>query len=271
MSKYADLFNALSAPFDQGETRTRAQSGRQFSYARTRVYMNRFDTVLGPENWWDSYTPGEDSIICRLTIRLPDGSTLTKSDAGGRAGMTDEGDDEKSGFSDAFKRAAVKFGVGRYLYEDGMYTLTYNPIEQWEPSIADDADAPAWSVTLGPAPEANGAIPRRSLPPNGKKNGGGWGSAAGPEENPRPTGKPVIGRPPTTGRALFEWATKEEKVRQVGLVKFLSTWGKGHGYPGRILDWDDEMTRQGYAEAVKRIQAVGDPDERGDAFEGPDE
>jgi hypothetical protein len=34
--------------------------------------------------------------------------------------MSDEGDDDKSGFSDAFKRAGVKFGIGRYLYRDGV-------------------------------------------------------------------------------------------------------------------------------------------------------
>jgi hypothetical protein len=34
--------------------------------------------------------------------------------------MSDEGDDDKSGFSDSFKRAAVKFGIGRYLYKDGV-------------------------------------------------------------------------------------------------------------------------------------------------------
>ena len=34
--------------------------------------------------------------------------------------MSDSGDDDKSGYSDAFKRAAVKFGVGRYLYRDGV-------------------------------------------------------------------------------------------------------------------------------------------------------
>lgn len=82
--------------------------------------MNRLDKILGPENWWDRYTPLPTCVICELTIRLPDGTELTKADAGGHAGMSDEGDDEKSGYSDAFKRAAVKFGVGRHLYGDGI-------------------------------------------------------------------------------------------------------------------------------------------------------
>lgn len=82
--------------------------------------MNRLDKIVGPENWWDDYTTTENCVVCRLTIRLTDGTTITKVDAGGHAGMSDEGDDEKSAFSDAFKRAAVKFGIGRHLYGDGI-------------------------------------------------------------------------------------------------------------------------------------------------------
>jgi hypothetical protein len=65
----------------------------------------------------------ENSVLCELTIRLPDGQTPDQGDAGGYAGMADSGDDDKSGYSDAFKRAAVKFGVARYLYRDGVPTF----------------------------------------------------------------------------------------------------------------------------------------------------
>ena len=120
MTQHRDLFAALAAPFDSDEVKLRSQSGRQLHYVTARTVMNRLDDVLGPENWWDDFVPLEHSVICRLTIRLPDGTILTKSDAGGYAGMADPGDDDKSGFADAFKRAAVKFGVGRYLYRDGI-------------------------------------------------------------------------------------------------------------------------------------------------------
>ena len=138
MTQFPDLFAAMAAPFDPAEIKSRAQAGRQLHYITARVAMNRLDSVLGPEAWWDDYTPGENSVLCRLTIRLPDGSLLTKADAGGYAGMPDSGDDDKSGYSDSFKRACVKFGVGRYLYRDGV------------PSFARDrgpAEVPA------PAPE----------------------------------------------------------------------------------------------------------------------
>ncbi len=120
MNGNMELWRRLSAPFLNGEIKTRPQAHRQLSYITARTVMNRLDDVLGPENWWDSYLPLEHSVLCTLTVRLPDGSTISKQDAGGYAGMTDQGDDDKSGYSDAFKRAAVKFGVGRYLYRDGV-------------------------------------------------------------------------------------------------------------------------------------------------------
>ena len=120
MTQHPELFAALAAPFDAVELKNRPQAGKQMPYVTARTIMNRLDEVLGPENWWDEYVPLEHSVICRMTIRLPDGTTLTKSDAGGYAGLADPGDDDKSGFADAFKRTAVKFGVGRYLYRDGV-------------------------------------------------------------------------------------------------------------------------------------------------------
>lgn len=119
-TSYAGLWAQLAARFAPGEVKKRQGPGKVLFYITARTVMNRLDDVVGPENWWDSYEPQERSVICHLTIRLPDGMEITKCDAGAYAGMQDAGDDEKSGLSDAFKRAAVKFGIGRYLYEDGV-------------------------------------------------------------------------------------------------------------------------------------------------------
>src|SRR3954451_6665468 len=101
MTQFPDLFAALAAPFETHEVKLRAaQGGRQLHYITARTAMNRLDSGLGPENGGDEYQPLENSVICRLTLRLPDGSTVTKADAGGYAGMADSGDDDKSGFSD---------------------------------------------------------------------------------------------------------------------------------------------------------------------------
>ncbi len=154
-TRFPDVFGALARPFDPRRIKVRQQGGRNLEYVTARTVMNRLDTVLGPENWWDDYTPGENSVVCRLTIRLPDGQVITKSDAGGMAGMSDPGDDDKSGFSDAFKRAAVKFGVGRHLYGDG-----FPRYDQASPTASEPEVESMPSVPPEPAP-APTADPRK--------------------------------------------------------------------------------------------------------------
>lgn len=119
-TQYAEVFAALAAVFDRDEVGFLPKGGKKFPYVNARVVMNRLDAVLGPENWRDEYTPHEHSVECRLSVRMPGGEWITKADAGAYAGMSDQGDDDKSGYSDAFKRAAVKFGVARYLYGSGI-------------------------------------------------------------------------------------------------------------------------------------------------------
>jgi len=53
--------------------------------------------------------------MCRLRIKLGD-RWISKTDVGSPSEQPDVGDRLKAAFSDALKRAAVKFGIGRYLY-----------------------------------------------------------------------------------------------------------------------------------------------------------
>lgn len=124
---FPEIWAALSAPFGRDDVKERTQGGRKLHYVTGRTVMNRLDDVLGPENWWVVYRPWkEDSVLCAMTVVLPDGRAITKEDVGADSTMTekmkgaDPGDDDKGGASDALKRAAVLFGVGRYLYGDGV-------------------------------------------------------------------------------------------------------------------------------------------------------
>jgi len=234
MTQFPDLFAALAAPFDNQETRTRSQGGKQVQYITSRVAMNRLDSVLGPENWWDEYVPGEHSVLCRLTVRLPDGSTLTKADAGGYAGMPDAGDDDKSGFSDAFKRAAVKFGVGRYLYRDGV------------PRFARDEPVAA-PIPAAKAPSSPDSLPSQARPPyTDQQRQYGQGKPIGQGQGQ--------GKAPQSGRALFAFCKEQEQRHEVGLLKYLNSWAKLQDFPGRMIDWDAAQVDQAYAEAVRKLQ-----------------
>jgi hypothetical protein len=241
MTRHPDLFAALAAPFEHQELKARSQQGRQLHYVTARTVMNRLDTVLGPENWWDEYVPSQNSVLCRLTIRLPDGSTLTKSDAGGYAGMADSGDDDKSGYSDAFKRAAVKFGVGRYLYRDGVALYA----SQVEPGCAaPDCRPHTEAAAVKPEPAASDL----SLQPH---------VADQPRpESIHPANASATAPAPRTGRALFAWAKEQDQRYGVGLLKYLTGWAKLQVFPPRMVDWDADQVARGHSEGCHKLQLL---------------
>ena len=114
-----EIFDQLSVPFPTAFIRWRVGStngnrGLPLCYVDVRAVMDRLDSVCGMEGWMCNYTPAKEMLICNLGIRLPDnGEWIWKADG---AGPTDfEG--EKGMASDALKRAAVRYGVGRYLYD----------------------------------------------------------------------------------------------------------------------------------------------------------
>lgn len=121
-TKYDKLFAALAAPFTKDQVRSFERGGRKLLYVTARMVMNRLDDVLGPENWYDTYEETQAGIRCRLFVRLPNGEWISKEDGSGHQGndRLDPEDAEKSTYSDAFKRASVKWGVGRHLYRDGV-------------------------------------------------------------------------------------------------------------------------------------------------------
>jgi hypothetical protein len=237
MTQYPDLFAALAAPFEPNEVKVfTTPNGRQLHYITARTAMNRLDSVLGPENWWDEFVPMENAVLCKLTIRLPDGSTVTKADAGGYAGMEtrrngeivkDDENNEKSAFSDSFKRACAKFGVGRYLYRDGVpaFVREREPaVESAAPAQPSQAQGPGRDEPLPPAPAA---------PPSRVGNA-----------------------PPRSGKALFAWTKDQEQRHEVGLLKYLNHWGKLQDYPSRMIEWDADQVAAAYAEACRKLQAI---------------
>ena len=80
------------------------------AYIDARDVMERLDDVVGGE-WSDRYEKieGGKGLMCYLTV-----CGVTRADVGAD---DNENEPAKSAVSDAFKRAAVKFGVGRFLYD----------------------------------------------------------------------------------------------------------------------------------------------------------
>ena len=82
------IYERLAAPFHADELEWRVGRGGMkdkkpwamlLCYMDARAVMRRLDAVVGPENWMDEYrsvqlADGKWACICRLSIRVPEGS-----------------------------------------------------------------------------------------------------------------------------------------------------------------------------------------------------
>ncbi|MGZ6044680.1 MAG: Rad52/Rad22 family DNA repair protein [Isosphaeraceae bacterium] len=224
---HPEIFAALCRPFPPNEVKTRNQAGRSLSYITARSAMNRLDEVLGPEAWRDSYTETEQGIKCRIEYRLvPDGEWLWKEDGGAQAGMPEIDNDEKSGYSDAFKRACVKLGIARYLYKDGVPTYDANgsaPAPVQAPASAD------MSAPVRPAPTHTPSRPA-------------------PAVNGMPPGFEPDGsiRKPNNGKGMFACCKEQQDKHQAEFIKPLNEWSKSQGMANRMVDWEGDALDNGW-------------------------
>lgn len=82
------------------------------AYIDARQAIDALDNCVGPENWQRDYKKVGDVVYCGVGILTTVG-WVWKWDAGTESDM----DAEKGESSDAFKRACVSWGLGRFLYE----------------------------------------------------------------------------------------------------------------------------------------------------------
>lgn len=115
----------LARPFAPEDLEWRIQvmskdktSGLAIPYVTNRAIQDRLDEVVGLENWYNDYKPWhgngkKDAQICGISIYFEDKGFITKWDG------AEDSDIEpiKGGLSDAMKRAAVQWGIGRVLYK----------------------------------------------------------------------------------------------------------------------------------------------------------
>jgi hypothetical protein len=117
-------FRLLAEPFAESEVKWRVQSSgkkqddspwvRVLPYIDNAAVMKRLDEVVGIGRWANRFEEFEGGIICGLSI-LIDGQWVTKWD-GAPATQTEP---FKGALSGAQKRAAVQWGIGRYLHGVG--------------------------------------------------------------------------------------------------------------------------------------------------------
>lgn len=114
-----ELKEKLSAPFLPSEiewrigaTNKEKTSGIALPYITNRAIMNRLDETVGITNWKNEFYIQDKAKICGISIRIND-EWITKYDGADDTNI----EATKGGISNAMKRAAVQWGIGRYLYK----------------------------------------------------------------------------------------------------------------------------------------------------------
>jgi hypothetical protein len=121
--------------------------GKKFAnmlcYVDARYVQDKLDEVVGPTNWSSEFIEIKGNLFCKITITFQreDGKydTISKMDCGVESNV----EKQKGEASDAFKRAAVQFGIGRDLYnppKDNSYRVEmtefkgkWYPPKNWKP------------------------------------------------------------------------------------------------------------------------------------------
>jgi hypothetical protein len=199
------------------------------AYTDARAIQDRLDEVLGVDGWQDDYeTLADGSVVCRLKLRF--GSEwIIKVDVGSPSEQPDGGDRTKAAFSDALKRAAVKFGVGRYLYKLPTQWCDWDAKAK---RFVKTPQLPGWALPKCKAPApTNEPVIRPSAQP-------------AHETNSKPNSLPADG--PELERRLSEYDAKlaAEGVIMRGdleshIVKHLAKCGYGQNY----LLWTEAAIR----------------------------
>ncbi len=172
--KTDNIRELLAAAFREDEIEWRLQSsgekngrvwGLCLAYVQSRAVMDRLDDVFGIAGWQDSYDFVKEDVVCRLSVKIGD-DWITKMDGAPQTQV----EAFKGGISDALKRAAVKFGIGRYLYnldatfaevvEKGRYAgkTKEGTFFKWNPPKLPAWALPASATKPSTLPERNGKV-----------------------------------------------------------------------------------------------------------------
>lgn len=114
-----DILKALRAPFPPdrvswriGPTTADKSRGLAMCYIDARDVMERLDEVCGLGGWQCRYPHVGQKTVCEIGIKIGD-EWLWRANGAGDTDM----EAEKGALSDALKRSAVCWGIGRYLYD----------------------------------------------------------------------------------------------------------------------------------------------------------
>ncbi len=203
LSRLADPFDPSDIEWKPGATTRDKTKGLAMAYLSSRSVQQRFDEVCGPADWRNEFQAGPDGgVLCGISVRVDraDGTSewVTKWDGADNSQV----EAVKGGLSGAMKRAAVQWGVGRYLYEMPATWVRLDERGRFaEPPRIPREFLPRTGSSARPAESQRAESQRAESRPTERRGGG---SRPSPSASGSPSGRPADasgGRPEGGGSA----------------------------------------------------------------------
>ena len=173
----ADFFPASDIEWKPITISKKTNKGLAAAYVTNRAVMQRLDDVCGPENWKNEFRPGPDGgVLCGLSINVTGNADkptwVTKHDAAENSDI----EPVKGGISGAMRRAAVHWGIGRYLYDLPSQWVPVNEYKKFKktPSVPSQYLPDGDNSNSRPSPKAKGPRPTSNGQAQAQRRGYEW-------------------------------------------------------------------------------------------------
>jgi hypothetical protein len=202
------------------------------AYVDSRQVQDKLDDVVGPGNWQCDYKVINDNLYAAVAVKV-DNEWVWKWDCGTESNT----EKEKGEASDAFKRAAVKWGVGRFLYAMPLQKVKVKKHTNGKNYPCDDSGNILW----------DGDLLTEFV--NKKINAGS--SKQNPAKYEKPAEAPTYSNPTKSNwsKAVQDKAGKVDKGGLKGsqaLLKYLPEYNKANETRYKTiqeLDTDEKLTK----------------------------
>lgn len=186
-------------------------------YQDARCAMNILDETVGNIGWQKEFYDAKGLLMCRIGIRDSlTGEWLWKSDTGSESNI----EADKGLASDAFKRAAVSWGIGRELYTAPQIKVNLTDKDLYNGKLTQ-------SFKVGSMSVEDGEITSLTILDKWGKERFSWNSTSG--EKPQPYTSSTTSSPSSSKLSLRDFCSekkKEEGIDIDNLVKFFNYYNK---------------------------------------------
>jgi hypothetical protein len=198
---FAEPFNPADVDFRvQGKASESTGKAQVVAYVDARTVQDRLDAVVGPGAWTFDFTPlmvdAKGSVLSAKGVLTVHG--ISKSDIGDGSAI----ETSKGTVSDALKRAAVQWGIGRYLYAVPSAWVAADKFGKIAPDVLRDlrAKLPRPASVTPAAPVAHAVQPAPAVQ----------------QAKPAPKAAPQTVATAAQGGALRVWTPLRLRARQLG-------------------------------------------------------